>query len=103
MVIIGIAISVNSVPIRLTEERWNHIITGHPEVKEMFESVTKTISKPDHVFLGNNNELLAIRKEQDKYVVAVYRETSHEDGFVITAFTTKKISKLKRRLQVWPR
>jgi len=36
-------------------------------------------------------------------MVVVYRETNFEDGFVIIAFITKKINKLKRRPQVWPR
>lgn len=90
MVVIGVTISVNNVPIRLTKERWNHIVTGHPELKELFEGVTKTISKPDYIMLGNNNELLAVRKQHDRYLVVVYRETSIKDGFVITAFVTKK-------------
>lgn len=103
MVVAGIAMSVNGVPIRLTEERWNHITTGHPELKEMFKNVIKAINEPDYIMLGSNSELIALRKQQDKYMVVVYRETNSEDGFVITAFITKKINKLKRRPQVWPR
>ncbi len=29
--------------IELTDERWNHIITGHPELEDYYEEVLKTI------------------------------------------------------------
>jgi hypothetical protein len=38
-----------------------------------------------------------------KYLVVVYRETSTTDGFVITAFLTKRIGRMARRKQQWPR
>ncbi len=30
------AISINKVPVRLTEERWHHISTGHPEIADYY-------------------------------------------------------------------
>jgi hypothetical protein len=36
-----------------------------------------------------------------KYIVVVYREQEN-DGFVITAFLTRRIRSLERRKQVWP-
>lgn len=31
--------------IELTDERWNHIITGHPELENYYEEVLETIKK----------------------------------------------------------
>lgn len=42
--------SVNGVPIRLTEERLNHILRNHPEVEK--EKVLETLSNPDLVQKG---------------------------------------------------
>ena len=31
--------------IELTDERWNHIITGYPELEDYYEEVLETIKK----------------------------------------------------------
>ena len=41
-----IAISVKGVPIRLTEERWEHIISNKPYMESLRESVLEAIEKP---------------------------------------------------------
>ncbi len=41
-----IAISKNGVPIRLTEERWQHISTGHPEIADYYYELLETVEKP---------------------------------------------------------
>jgi hypothetical protein len=35
--------SINDVPIRLTDERWQHIIGQHPELVEQQEKLLETI------------------------------------------------------------
>ena len=57
------AISVNKIKIRLTSERWQHIVYSHQEIDELgIDEVLKTINEPDAVLAGNLKELLAIRK-----------------------------------------
>jgi hypothetical protein len=34
-------LSVNDVPIRLTDERWDHIRTRHPEMSDLAERVAQ--------------------------------------------------------------
>ena len=47
-------------------------------------------------------ELLAIKEvEPGKDIVVVYRELEH-DGFVITAFLTRRRKSFDRRPQLWP-
>jgi len=76
-----IAYSKNLVPIRLTEERWSHIIRRHPEIKNQKTKVIETISNPDMICLGDFGELLAVRFYQEtpltqKYFIIAYKEIS---------------------------
>ena len=41
--------SRNGVPIRLTDERWQHIVTRHPEMADQRERVLETIVEPDTI------------------------------------------------------
>jgi len=96
------AISRNGVPIRLTFERWVHITEEHCELAGMRLDVLATISEPTRIIAGQEEELLAIREiEPGKYLVVVYRELG-DDGFIITAFLTRRIASLNRRKQIWP-
>jgi hypothetical protein len=38
-----------------------------------------------------------------KWLVVIYKEHEElQDGFVITAFLTKRMRSLERRVQIWP-
>jgi len=94
--------SKNGVPIRLTDERWAHITEEHSELADLQLEIVETIANPTAIFAGNQGELLAVREvEPGKYLVVVYRE-SPQDGFIITAFLTRKGHTLRRRQQLWP-
>ncbi len=95
-------VAKSGLAIRLTDERWAHITEEHGELTGLRSTVLETVSHPDRVLLGGDGELLAVREiEVGKHLVAVYREQS-EDGFVITAFLTRRIRSLEKRRQVWP-
>ena len=97
-----LAISRNGVRIRLTDERWSHIVEEHRELAGLRLEVLETISNPVRVVEGGEGQLLAVRElELGKYMVVVYREVS-SDGFVITAFLTSRIRRLEKRKQLWP-
>jgi hypothetical protein len=98
-----LATSVNNVPIRLTAERWTHIMQEHGELIAREADVLQTIAAPTRVLTGSAGELLATREvEPGKWMVVVYREDSKQDGFVITAFLTRRMRSLDRREQLWP-
>jgi len=97
-----IAKSKNSVIIRLPDERWIHITEEHSEMAGYLHDVLETIQEPLAIFEGSNGELLAAREiDVGKYIVTVYREVSKDDGFIITAFLTKRWKQLERRKKVW--
>ena len=55
------AVSVSGVPIRLTHERWYHIVENHDELSSHFHDVLETVEKPDLVVRGNRGSLKAAR------------------------------------------
>jgi hypothetical protein len=96
-------ISRKGIAIRLTDERWSHIIEEHAELAGMRRDVLEAVSDPERVFQGNHGALMAARViEAGKFLVVVYTERG-DDGFVITAFLTRRLSSLNRRKQVWPK
>jgi hypothetical protein len=63
--------------------------------------VLLTVAAPDMVLQGVADELLAaVYNRNDKLLVVVYKETE-SDGFILTAFFTKKIEQLFKRKIVW--
>jgi len=97
-----IAISKRDIPIRLTRERWFHITEGHPEIAGYYYEILEAIEDPEAIYKGNDDELIAIKEfENGKYIAAVYRELDKNDGFLITAFLTRRIKQLERREKIW--
>ena len=96
-------LSQNEIPIRLTDERWAHITEEHCELAGMRLEILENIANPTKILEGGDGALLATRRiENDKFLVVVYRELNG-DGFIITAFLTRRIKSLNRRKQVWPK
>ena len=56
-----IARSVDGVPVRLTQERWNHICRRHPEVAGRLDTVVETLQGPETILEGDFGEKLAAR------------------------------------------
>jgi hypothetical protein len=93
--------SKNGVFIRLSEERWAHICSRHPEMETQRERVIETIQNPDYIQEGDFGDLLAMRQYAAtpltrKQLVVAYRETSPDDGFVLTAYFTSRPSAARR-------
>lgn len=96
-------VSKRGIPIRLPLERWVHITEEHTEMAGLLLEVLAAIEEPMAVYSGSDGECLAVREWQPgKYIVAVYREVSGDDGFVITAFLTRRLRPLERRPKLWP-
>lgn len=100
---IEIVPSKNNVPIRLTDERWAHIVEEHCELAGLRMEVLDAVANPLRILKGGESELLAVQEiHSDKHLVVVYREFEN-DGFIITAFITSKTKSLDRRNQLWPK
>ena len=98
--------SKNDVPIRLTNERWEHIESRHPEVVGQRNLVLAAVSDPDMIQKGDAGELLGIKNCESPpmpgpYLVVAYREITEEDGFILTSYFTRRPS-TKREI-LWKR
>jgi hypothetical protein len=95
--------SKNSVPIRLPEERWFHITEEHSEMAGHYFDVLETVEDPEAIYSGRSGECIAVREvDRGKYIVVVYKELNEDDGFIITAFLTRRKGQLERKQRIWP-
>ncbi len=91
--------SIDGVPIRLTTERWFHIVENHDDLAGHYDDVLDVVENPDMILPGHRGSLIAVRGAgKGRYLAVVYRQLSNTDGFIITAYFT---SKVKRRKAVW--
>ncbi|MFQ5706647.1 MAG: hypothetical protein ACE5HO_04310 [bacterium] len=98
-----ITYSVNNVPIRLTDERWRHIVENHDDMAGYYFDVLETVATPERILQGNEDELWAVKLiSAKKAMLVIYKESQQKkDGFIITAFFTTKINKLSKRRILW--
>ena len=93
------AISTNGVPIRLTDERWRHIVENHDELASYYEEALETVENPQLVLRGLGRALIGVKAMgRRRYLAVVYKELNRRDGFTITAYITSRIN---RSLVVW--
>ena len=96
--------SKNNVPIRLTDERWRHISTQHPEMDGFRDLLLETVSDPDCILEGDTGELLAVKEHASEgipanFLIVAYKEVNEQDGFVLTGYFTRRIS--PKRKTIW--
>ncbi|MFQ5605614.1 MAG: hypothetical protein ACE5HS_20270 [bacterium] len=98
-----IVLSKSNVPIRITEERWQHIITRHPEMSGVREKLIETIHDPELILEGDKGTVMAVRfyketKISSKYLIVIYKEIVKRDGFVLTAYFANQYARWRKVL-----
>ena len=94
--ILGIADSVNGVPIRLTDERWEHIVDSHPELASYRETVLDAVEKPDYILASRRGAFAAVVVLGRKAFLHVfYVEKSRRDGFILSALVEERMNRAK--------
>ncbi|MFQ5612057.1 MAG: hypothetical protein ACE5H9_07985 [Anaerolineae bacterium] len=95
------ALSIEGVPIRLTSERWFHIVENHDDLAGYYDDILATIENPDLILPGYRGSLIAVRGYGHKqYLMVIYRQVSGDDGFIITAYFSSRID---RKKAIWKR
>lgn len=85
--ILDIVKSINDVSIRLTDERWEHILNQHPYMSGFYNELLKAIEKPEFITRGNQGAKIAVvNLGRRHWLHVMYREINQSDGFVITSF-----------------
>ncbi|MBI4515980.1 MAG: hypothetical protein HY699_09230 [Deltaproteobacteria bacterium] len=89
----------SGVPIRLTEERWFHIVENHDDLAGHYDDVLETIEDPDLIQQGDAGALVASKRlAPRRHLAVVYKEVSRPTGFVVTSYFTRRLA---RREVVW--
>ena len=104
--------SANCVPIRLSEERWSHILKGHGELGGFQVELLLTVSRPEAVYRppsGRRPQFAAVSRFDRlrasglaENLVVHYREVSVDDGFILTSYVMSS-SRLVGRFRRWTR
>lgn len=90
--------SVNGVPIRLTDERWEHI-NEERKFRAYFDDILGAVESPKFVLRGYKGTLIAVTPAgRSSFLHVIYREVSRSDGFIITAYFKRDYDK---RSVIW--
>ena len=89
--------SINGVPIRLTDERWEHILESHPELSYSdMDTVLDAVKDPEYILPGYGGTLVAVVVlGKASFLHAVYKEVHKDDGFIVTAGIRPRMNKKK--------
>jgi hypothetical protein len=93
---LGIVDSVNGVPIRLTEERWEHILDSHPELASYRETILDAVENPDYILASRRGSLAAVVVlGREAFLHVFYVEKGGRDGFILSAYLEEEMNKAK--------
>ena len=97
--ILDTVLSVNNVPIRLTDERWyDHILEEHHEMVSYMQDILAAVKSPEYILRVRNGALAAVVNYGKEFLHVYYKEVSRKDGFIITAFFKPTFN---RKLVIW--
>jgi hypothetical protein len=89
--------------VRFPEERWNHIIEAHPELKPIKKDIKKGIIEPDNIYYSSNSNyhifISYIPEFITKYII-IYVKLLEDDAFIISAHSISE-KRLNRKLKKW--
>ena len=97
--ILGTAKSINGVTIRLTDERWEHILEVRPFMRGYEEDVLEAVEQPELLLRAAGGVVVAVAaRGRHGFLHVLYREVSRADGFIITAYFKDSYN---RRQVIW--
>jgi hypothetical protein len=94
--ILGIATSRSDVPVRLTDERWYHILESHPEMTSLREAVLDAVENPDYILRGRRGAFAAVVVlGKQAWLHVFYVEKNRRDGFIVSARIERQMDKAR--------
>lgn len=69
-----------------------------------YDEILKTIAEPEVIYAGSRGDLIAVSPQVEgtnKHIVVAYKEIDGDDGFIITAYISNKLSSLQKKEIVW--
>lgn len=96
------AISTRNVPIHISNERWNLLCEGHPEIASLKNEVRNSIEDPEIIYRSSTDRLIAVKKlARGNYLVVIYQEHDRSNGMLITAYRAKDLLQFDEREILW--
>ncbi len=79
--------------VELTAERWEHIVTGHPELGDLMDQVLAAVTSPDHRVMGwaPNEEWFYLGDAGPSAWLKVVVVYEGQRGFIVTAHPRRSI------------
>lgn len=66
--------------------------------------VLEAVEEPEAIYEGKYGERIAVKDiEPEKHIVVIYKEIDSQDGFIITAFLTRRKKQFEKRAKLWPK
>jgi len=110
--ILAVVKSKSGALIRLPMKQWEHIVTARPELGDFMKEILNAVKQPDEVLEPMQRvrpQLHAVKRFErlsdvglSQNLVVVYRETTSQEGFIITAFPISDRRK-ERMYRLWRR
>jgi len=79
--------------VELTVRRWEHVVTGHPELATLQDQVIQTVAMPSRRQLGPTGEEWFYGENQgpSRWLKVVVRYDSIHRGRIVTAFARRSM------------
>ena len=68
-----VATFINGVPIRLTDERWQHMVTNRNNLVDLKDEVRMTVSEPDSVVEKDDGALIAVKASIMRWSLSIVK------------------------------
>ena len=96
---LGTATSKNGAVIRLTHERWNHILDARPYLRGYEDDMLDAIADPQLILRAAGGVLVSVVSFGRRgFLHVIYKEVTRNDGFIITAYFKTSYN---RRQVIW--
>ena len=78
---VNVVLSINNIPVRLTSERWNHIVENHNDMAGYYYEILEAVTNPSFVVEGDEiGELWAVKLiSAKKAFLVIYKEMRGRD------------------------
>jgi hypothetical protein len=91
--ILEVVTSINGVPIRLTDERWEHIVDEHPNLSTYYDEILAAVESPEYILRGHGKgRRIAVVSVGRRFLHVPYRELGRTDGFIVTAYLDDEVN-----------
>lgn len=99
MAILDVVKSVRSVPVRMTDERWEHIVEEHPNLYSYYGEILAAVESPEYILRGHGKGgRVGVRPVGRRFLHVPYKEIGRTDGFIITAYLADEVNE---NLIIW--